>query len=271
MDKTQFQIENGNYTRILNSIIDNLFKIPFKGCEFEVAMFIIRKTYGFNKTEDEISLTQFCYNLNRSKPSIVKALKNLQLVNIVLLVKQGDSKKCSNLWKFNKYHPTWELVKVAKLVKHRVPTSKELIPQLVKLPLHTKDNTKDNIQKGTKFKIPSLDDITKYCLVRKNSIDPQQFLDKHIANGWMVGKNKMKDWQATIRTWERQTWNKPKELNLKQRIQETIKLKGNLKIGKVNLSDLVSCMEMLEDGSIDKQFDNITQILNSEELKNIII
>ena len=31
----------------------------------------------------------------------------------------------------------------------------------------------------------------------------EQFMDHYESNGWMVGKNKMKDWQAAVRTWER--------------------------------------------------------------------
>jgi len=226
MDKTQFQIENGNFTRILNSIIDNLFKIPFKGCEFEVAMFIIRKTYGFNKTEDQISLSQFCCGLNRSRPSIVKALKNLQLVNIVLLVKQGNSKKCSNLWKFNKYNPTWQLVKIAKLVKHTYPTSKEYAPKLVKRALHTKDTiTKDTITKERHIIPPTLEMIQSYCSQRNNKINPQYFLDRNSATGWMYGKTKMKDWQAVIRTWEKheKDWGKNKPV-IDEKQQKAISL-----------------------------------------------
>ena len=57
--------------------------------------------------------------------------------------------------------------------------------------------------KNNKFKIPTLEEITTYCIERKNKVDPQFFLDKYIGNGWMVGKNKMKDWKAVVRTWEK--------------------------------------------------------------------
>ena len=144
MDKTELQVEKGNFTRIINPLIEELIKIPFKGCELAVALFIIRKTYGYNKPEDEISLTQFQKGLNRSRQTIVTALKNLQLVNVARLVKQGDSKKCSNLWRINKYYDTWKLVNVARLVKRKRGTSLTETLQLVKTARHTKDNTKDN-------------------------------------------------------------------------------------------------------------------------------
>ena len=47
-----------------------------------------------------------------------------------------------------------------------------------------------------------MDDVREYCFERGNSIDPQRFVDYYTSNGWMVGKNKMKDWKAAVRTWE---------------------------------------------------------------------
>jgi uncharacterized protein YdaU (DUF1376 family) len=52
------------------------------------------------------------------------------------------------------------------------------------------------------FVIPTLEEIADYCTERRNQIKPSVFLDHYTGNGWMVGKNKMKDWKAVIRTWE---------------------------------------------------------------------
>jgi len=57
---------------------------------------------------------------------------------------------------------------------------------------------------------PDIKDIKTYCEERKNTIDPQKFLDFYQSKGWLVGKNKMKDWKACIRTWENNE-NKIKE------------------------------------------------------------
>jgi hypothetical protein len=61
------------------------------------------------------------------------------------------------------------------------------------------DNTKREAQ--NQFP-PSLEEITNYCQERNNKINPQSFIDFYSSKGWMVGKNKMKDWKACIRTWE---------------------------------------------------------------------
>lgn len=68
-----------------------------------------------------------------------------------------------------------------------------------------------NLEQGgtsKRFRPPSLDEVSQYCKERGNTINPQLFIDKNIANGWRVGKNPMRDWKAAIRTWEAQPWNK---------------------------------------------------------------
>jgi len=53
------------------------------------------------------------------------------------------------------------------------------------------------------FKPPSVEEVRAYCNERKNCIDPDRFVDFYAAKGWMIGKNKIKDWKACIRTWEK--------------------------------------------------------------------
>jgi len=64
-------------------------------------------------------------------------------------------------------------------------------------------SSSSNKRSNTIFIIPIVDEVSAYCLERGNKIDPQQFIDHYTSNGWMVGRNKMKDWKASIRTWER--------------------------------------------------------------------
>lgn len=135
----ELQIENGNFTRIINPLIEQLIKIPFKGCELAVALFIIRRTYGFQKKQDEISLTQFQKGLERSRQTIVTALKNLRLVNVARLVKRGSVKNDGNVWEINKYYDTWKLVNVARLVKRNAKPSLTERLNLVKTARHTKE------------------------------------------------------------------------------------------------------------------------------------
>jgi hypothetical protein len=60
---------------------------------------------------------------------------------------------------------------------------------------------KNNIY-SARFTPPTVEEIKTYCSERHNSVDPQKWYDHYTSNGWMVGKNKMKDWKAAVRTWE---------------------------------------------------------------------
>jgi len=55
----------------------------------------------------------------------------------------------------------------------------------------------------SRFIPPTPEEIQKYCDERNNLVDVNRFYDFYQSKGWMVGKNKMKDWKAAIRTWEK--------------------------------------------------------------------
>lgn len=57
-------------------------------------------------------------------------------------------------------------------------------------------------KKSTRFIPPTPEEVQQYCIERCNGINAQNFIDFYNAKGWMVGKNKMKDWKAAVRTWE---------------------------------------------------------------------
>lgn len=74
-------------------------------------------------------------------------------------------------------------------------------------------NTNKKVKKEKKvnnvFIAPTLKEITDYCLLRKNSVNPQRWLNHYTANGWKIGKAQMKDWKAAVRTWEYTEQKKP--------------------------------------------------------------
>lgn len=86
---------------------------------------------------------------------------------------------------------------------------------------NTKSNTKTYISKldnkTNTFDVPKLENIKKYVEENKFTVDPNQFYDFYQSKGWMVGKNKMKDWKASVRTWERQ--NKVTNLKPKRGVE----------------------------------------------------
>ena len=68
---------------------------------------------------------------------------------------------------------------------------------------------------------PLVDEVESYCDERNNGINPQAFIDFYQTRGWKVGKEKMKDWKAAIRTWENN--KKEREATAKPSHYSTIK------------------------------------------------
>lgn len=63
----------------------------------------------------------------------------------------------------------------------------------------------DKPPRASRFTPPTVDEVRAYCTQRKNSVDPERFVDFYSANGWKQGKGKpIVDWQAAVRTWERE-------------------------------------------------------------------
>ena len=75
-----------------------------------------------------------------------------------------------------------------------------------------KELSKDSIEgKRPRFTPPTFEEVSAYCQERNNNIDPQQFIDFYTSKNWYVGKTKMVDWKACVRTWERRSYNRPKQ------------------------------------------------------------
>ena len=61
------------------------------------------------------------------------------------------------------------------------------------------------------FKKPALEEVEAYCIERNNNVDAQSFCDFYESKGWKVGAVKMKDWKASVRTWEKRQKNEEKQ------------------------------------------------------------
>ena len=83
-----------------------------------------------------------------------------------------------------------------------------------------KKERRENINNSVRFEPPSLEAVQDYCESRTNRVDAQAFVDFYSSKGWMIGKNKMKDWKAAVRTWERKSQTRQEETAKLDRISE---------------------------------------------------
>lgn len=83
-------------------------------------------------------------------------------------------------------------------------------------------SAKSTTTKRKRFEKPSISDIKQYCMERNNNIDANQFYDYYESNGWKVGKNSMKNWQAAVRTWEKNSYTNTTKQTKKTNTEQTL-------------------------------------------------
>ncbi len=69
--------------------------------------------------------------------------------------------------------------------------------------VNVNDNVKKSVARASRFTPPTEFEIKAYCREKGYSVDAARFIDYYASKGWLVGKNKMKDWKAAVRNWER--------------------------------------------------------------------
>jgi hypothetical protein len=162
------------------------------------------------------STEYFCRLYEVSRVSIQKWLKNLEDNNHIRRVniyKQGSKEI---------------LTRVITLVNS---PSKEKFTDNTNINI-TNTNITDSNKKAL-FKKPTLDEVKNYCILRKNNIEAEAFIDFYESKNFMIGKNKMKDWKACVRTWESREKKNPKSNSkgmskIHQHLQKNINVKEKL-------------------------------------------
>jgi phage replication O-like protein O len=130
------QKENG-YTPISNEILEALSKTRINTDAWRILLVVIRKTYGFKKKQDKISLSQFVLATQLKKSVVCRGLNRLQSMNIIIRIANDD---CT-IYQFNKDFDTWKpLAKLLTLAKQLTPVSQIANASLAKQG-HTKETT----------------------------------------------------------------------------------------------------------------------------------
>ena len=213
------QLENG-FTQIANEIMEALIKYRIPGEQMQCLLFIIRKTYGWNKKEDSIALSQFVEATGINKPCICRAIKGLIDKNLII---KKDNRAVTR-YQFNKKYKTWK--SLSKKIMAKIVIKKDNLPLSKKI--HTKDTTTKERKKIYKRKIPDVFPLTnklkEYAFKKgifKNDVEDifEHFKNHHGAKGTL-----MLDWDKCFYTWVRNEmkFNPEKYAERKEFNQESI-------------------------------------------------
>ena len=76
------QTEDG-FTRIANELLEAIISFPFTKRETVILLSVIRKTYGFNKKHDAVSMWQLAAMSGLDRAHVSRCVKDLMLRNIL--------------------------------------------------------------------------------------------------------------------------------------------------------------------------------------------
>lgn len=163
--------------------------------------------HGFSHSEENEfkgSLQYLCEFTGSSRSTVIRSLLDLEERGLI-----EKREIYENGVKFNRYKSSVDMVAHFETpgIKMTPPQCQnDTTPGIKMTPHNIEDNKKDNIGKRKRFTPPTLEEVSSYCKERRNGVDPERFHDYYTANGWVQGRGKpIKDWKATVRTWERST------------------------------------------------------------------
>ncbi len=132
----------------------------------------------------------FCY-VNDENPSSDDLLINIAFEPIKQQLKR-DLQKYENIRERNSANARmrWDAVALSGMPKDTKNADND----------NDNVNDTDNVNdkdRVIRFKPPTIKELKDFS----NELDAERFHDFYSSKGWMIGKNKMKDWKAAARNW----------------------------------------------------------------------
>lgn len=218
------QIEDG-HTKIANELLDAIILTDFSKRQLKIILFIIRKTYGFNKKSDDISRSQIADATGLLNPHITKTMNELKTMNVV----NSDDGKYAKHYRLNKKYDEWNVTKTVpgyqnstgtKTVTRGYQNSNDRVPKQYPQKTTPKDNTKDNIAIPKKTEssctiktymercksegrdmIPPKDPLFKFAETAQIPIEFLELAWKVFRDSMIEKNKKQKDWVQTFRNY----------------------------------------------------------------------
>lgn len=195
-------LANDNYIIVNRSLIKEL------GLKETIILGELASEYNYYKKTNSLDADGYFYstidnieeNTSLSSYEQKKCLDNLSKRGIIDVILKGIPAK---------RHIKINMLQVINLITKDLETSFQKNKKLDCEKIDTNSNNINNNKNSNKeiykerFKKPTLEEVKEYCEERNNGIDAETFINFYESKGWMVGKNKMKDWKASVRTWEK--------------------------------------------------------------------
>lgn len=179
---------------------------------------------------DEMLATIFRMPINSVRMALetFKRFEMIEVVDGVITIPNWNKHQSLDAYEKKKVRDRERIARKRAEQKALIDMSPDKSPD-VAVSEEDKEEEKDKKKrKSSVFTQPTIEEVQAYCNERQNGVDAERFVDYYTANGWLVGKNKMKDWKAAVRTWERNN----KEVNKNGGSTAREDTTGNIQQGK---------------------------------------
>lgn len=163
------QIDNG-FTKIANELQEAFCKIRIPGEERQVLDVILRKTYGWNKKEDAISLSQFVLLTGINKPNVCRALSKLIMKNMIIKKDKGISVNYSIQKDYTRWKPLSKKIALSKKIMPVIKKDNKSSKIVIKKDTHKRKEYKDTITKEREMAI-EFEEFWKFYYQMGNKAD----------------------------------------------------------------------------------------------------
>lgn len=208
------QLENG-YIKIANEIMEIFAKTNIPSSERQVIDSIIRKTYGFHKKEDNISISQIIEMTGLSRRMVIYALQNLEAKNMIIIKREKSDRMLNSINKisFQKNHKLWVVQRKSKQycnlldnmkVRYKEGSAKKQIEVVQRIEGSAKndDLVVQRTENNSEFFAPTKDTITKDTITKNKETIKERFDEFYKAYPNKTGK------LACLKAWEKLKPNK---------------------------------------------------------------
>ena len=143
----------------------------------------------------------------RSYNTYINTLNDLVDWGFVKMVEKSKNQYSSNIVALSKFNKALDKALDKALIKHGTKqheSTRQSIDSIDKQDNNLTNKPTKQSNKG--FTTPQFEEIKSYFFEKlqsseQSTFQAERFLDFYSSKGWMVGRNKMKDWKASIRNW----------------------------------------------------------------------
>lgn len=193
------QIDDGEFTRLHNTILEKLALARLTASEYRCLMFLFRMTYGWQKKDDAISLSQWATGTGidpeKKRHNVLRTLQGLVSKGVIYTKPNGNNRPAT--WGFNKNFDSWDASLFSETV---ISPDNTCTPSVI-----THDNTTvispdnktvispDNHQRKKEIlkkererapaRVASPEPTSKSVRVRSTHLDPRHFVNGYIPQG----------------------------------------------------------------------------------------